>query len=316
MTPQRESDHGDASDRPEVRAEAAKATASGRAVGDIFTTDEIFRRILATADEEFSVSTRLLFLSGLAAGLAMSLSLLGVASIAGLRPPGQDGLVAALLYPLGFVFVALGRYQLFTENTLTPVTLVLTRIASIPRLLRIWGVVLGANLLGTALAALFFARTGVLAPEVAEAAAALGRHLVEMPWSDLFTKGILAGWLVAGMVWLNHAVREASARLLIVFLLMYTVGAAKLAHCIVGSAEVLYLVFLGEASVWGFLWGFLVPAVLGNTLGGVLLVATLNYAQTRDDHYPDCDALSWREWILTDQGRERYAGDMPAPHRP
>ncbi len=38
-------------------------------------------------------------------------------------------------------------------------------------------------------------------------------------------------------------------------------------------------VFAGETSFGEFLGGFLVPATLGNVLGGVILVTLLNYGQ-------------------------------------
>lgn len=96
---------------------------------------------MATAHDEFTQNNRLLFLSGLAAGFDISLSFVGTASLTALISGGGGSALAAgyLLYPLGFVFVVLGSYQLFTENTLTPVTLVMTRIASVPALLRVWG---------------------------------------------------------------------------------------------------------------------------------------------------------------------------------
>ncbi|PSQ82919.1 MAG: transporter [Bacteroidetes bacterium QS_7_67_15] len=268
-------------------------------VGDIFDTNEIFTRIVTNADREFGHSTQLLFWSGLAAGLAISLSFLGMATVEGalgMSPAAR--ITAALLYPLGFIFTVLGRYQLFTENTLTPVTLVLTRRASIPRLMRIWGLVLGANVLGTAFAGFYFSQTDILSGPAAEAGIEIGRHLLEMGWWTLFFKGTIAGWLVAGMVWLNHAARTATARLFIVFALMFTVAAADLAHCIVGSSEVLYLVFEGEATVLDYFWRFLAPAALGNTVGGVVLVALLNYAQTGGEVQVGLQRLSWREWLL------------------
>lgn len=287
----------DAIDRSESGAPAA-----GEALRDLFSTDEIFHRLVIAADEEFSRSTRLLFLSGLAAGLSISLSFLGMTALMALWPGESAQLAGSLLYPIGFLFVVMGRYQLFTENTLTPVTLVLTRIASIPRLLRIWGVVLAANVLGTGLCAYVLATTGVFSPEMAEVAYGLGEHFLEMPWADLFWKGVFAGWLVAGMVWLNYAARSMTARFLITFVLMYTVAATELAHCIVGSGEVLYVVFQGGASVTAFLIDFLVPAVLGNTVGGVLLVAILNFSQTRDRLFPNRDCgqleLTWSEWLF------------------
>ena len=278
------------------------APAGGEALRDLFSTDEIFHRLVVDAEEEFSQSTRLLFLSGLAAGLSISLSFLGMTVLSALWPGGPSQLAGSLLYPLGFLLVVMGRYQLFTENTLTPVTLVLTRIASIPRLLHIWGVVLAANVLGAALCAYVLATTSVFTPEMAEVAYEIGEAFLRMTWGELFWKGVFAGWLVASMVWLNYAARSMTARTLITFVLIYPVAAAELAHCIVGSTEVLYVVFQSDASLWAFFIDFLVPAVLGNTVGGVLLVAILNFSQTRDHRIPhrDCDQLelTWSEWLF------------------
>ena len=269
---------------------------------DIFSTDEIFQRIVATADEEFSRSNRLLFLSGLAAGLTIALSFLGTAALTAAVPGENARLVGNLMYPVGFLLVLLGRYQLYTENTLTPVTLVLTRIASLPALLRVWGVVLAANLLGTAVAAYGFARTGIFTPETAEVAREFGLHALSVGWSDLFWRGVIAGWLVASIVWLNHAARDTVSRVLIVFSIIYLLVAADLAHCVVGACEVLYLVFQGGASAGAFLVDFLVPVTAGNTVGGVLLVAIFNYSQTSDERFRDRDCralrLPWREWCL------------------
>lgn len=280
------------------------APAAGSAVRDRFSADEIFQRVIATADEEFSRSLRLLFLSGLAAGFAMSLSFVGVASLTALI--GADGGSASaagyLLYPLGFIFVVLGSYQLFTENTLTPVTLVMTRIASIPALLRVWVVVFAANILGVGASAYILANTGVLSPEAAAVAGEIGHHFFELSWADIFWKGVFAGGLIAGMVWLIHAARDTAARVLVIFALTYAVGAAELTHCIVGSAETLFVVFRGEESLWAFFTHFLAPATLGNTVGGVVLVALLNYSQTRDRRIRDRDCrvleLGWSEWLF------------------
>ena len=92
-----------------------------------------------------------------------------------------------------------------------------------------------------------------------------------------FLRGIFAGWLIALVVWLLPAADYA--RLQIILILTYLVGLAGLAHIIAGSVEVLYLVTTGAAS-WGSYFGqFMVPTLIGNTLGGVTLVAALNYGQ-------------------------------------
>lgn len=298
-------------DRSVLDHSASGAPAAGHAVRDLFSTDEIFHRLVATADEEFSRSTRLLFLSGLAAGLSIGLSFVACAAITAAISGESAQLVANILYPIGFAAIVLGRYQLYTENTLTPVTLVLTRIASVPLLLRVWGVVLTANVLGAAICAYVLASTGVFTPEAAAVAREFGEHALEVAWVDLFWKGVFAGWLVATMVWLTHAVRSATARLFIVFIIMYIVPSADLFHCIIGAAEVLYLVFQGLADLGTATFDFFVPVVLGNTVGGVLLVAILNYSQTRESRFPDRDCgqleLTWREWLLG------QATGLPAP---
>ena len=279
-------------------ASESGAPAAGKAVRDIFSTDEIFERILATANEEFSRSNQLLFLSGLAAGLSISLSFLARAALTAALPDSPTP-VGNLLYPVGFIFIVIGRYQLFTENTLTPVTLVLTRQASIPRLLRVWGVVLFANVLGAALAALFLAKTEVLSEETVVVARAFAEHGLEASWTALFNKGIFAGWLVAGMVWLIHAARDSVTRFLLVFFIMFLIPTVDLFHCIVGACEILYLVFLGGTTLGTATFDFFLPVVLGNTVGGVLLVALLNYAQTnREEATKKIERLGWREWCV------------------
>lgn len=277
------------------------APAAGRVVRDIFSTDEIFQRLVATADEEFGRSARMLFFSGLAAGLSIGLSFMARAALTAELSPDVSNAIGNLLYPIGFIFIVMGRYQLFTENTLTPVTLVLTRIASVPALLIMWALVLAANITGAVIIAWVLATTNVLEPPAMEAARAIGEHALQVGWFDLFVKGIFAGWLVAGMVWIIHAVRDSITRFVSVYLIMYLIPTAGLFHCIVGACEGLYMFFIGEASFLHVTGGFFLPVVLGNTLGGVLLVAILNYGQTRDRRFPEKPAdlrLSWRDWLL------------------
>ena len=310
---------GDGSRSEEMRSTLDRAQsgapASGHAVRDLFSTDEIFQRLVATADEEFVRSTRLLFLSGLAAGLSIGLTLMARSAATAAVPGDESGLVGNLLYPIGFLLIVLGRYQLFTENTLTPVTLVLTRIAAIPQLLRVWGVVLVANVLGAALVAFMLAKTGVLDADSAAAARAFGLHGIETPWGPLFWKAVIAGWLVASMVWLNHAARDTVSRFFIVFFIMFIIPSADLFHCITGACEVFYLMFQGEAG-FGDFGHFFSAVVLGNTVGGVLLVAILNNAQTRERRFPDRDCgeltLTWREFLFGLEPGEAKKAKPPA----
>jgi len=79
----------------------------------------------------------------------ISISFLAQAGVTTALPKGSTyGLLGHLLYPIGFIIVILGRNPLYTENTLTPVTLTLTRFSSLPDLIREWGIALSLNLFG------------------------------------------------------------------------------------------------------------------------------------------------------------------------
>ncbi|MFC6823798.1 formate/nitrite transporter family protein [Halopelagius fulvigenes] len=277
------------------------APASGEAVRDRFSVDEIYQRITATADEDIERSTRLLFFSGLAAGLSVGAAFLARAALTTAYPQNPMG-IGNVLYPVGFIIIVLGGYQLFTENTLTPVTLVLTRLASLPQLLRLWAIVLAANVAGAGVIAFLFANTAVLDPAIAETASAIGEHAMDVSWSALFYKGAFAGGLVATMVWLAHAARDTLSRFLIVYIIMILIPVAGLFHCIVGACEVLYLVFEGRVAFVAAFTDFFVPVVLGNTLGGIVFVALVNYSMTETRRFPEHSQrrreLTWPEWIF------------------
>ncbi|WP_248906493.1 formate/nitrite transporter family protein [Halocatena marina] len=285
------------------------APAAGEAVRDMFSADEIFQRVTATADEEVERSTRLLFFSGLAAGLSVGATFLARSALTSVNP--ADATVTGnLLYPIGFIIIVLGSYQLFTENTLTPVTLVLTRLASIPQLLRLWTIVLAANVIGAGIVAYLLATTSTLDPAAVEAASQFGEHALSVSWMGLFYKGVFAGGLVATMVWLGHAARDTLTRFLVVYIIMFTIPAADLFHCVVGACEVLFLVFAGEASLLTALFGFFVPVVIGNTVGGVVFVGLVNFSMTENRRFPERNRrrleLSWGEWLFGTRLSELY----------
>ncbi|QLG63187.1 formate/nitrite transporter family protein [Halorarum salinum] len=277
------------------------APASGEAVPSHFTAEEIFQRIIASAEDEYDTRKRELFFSGVAAGFAITVTVLAYAvGTAAVDDP--SGLIGPLFYPVGFIFIIIGHYQLYTENTLPPVALVLLRLISIPGLLRIWGLVLFGNLVGVSIGAYVLANTSILSPEAAAVAEEFGAEALHLPWWDLFFKGVFAGWLVAGLVWLDHAARSVTARIIIVFFIMYLVPAMGLFHIITSMCDALYLFFQGEAALWPLAWNLLLPVLLGNTLGGVVLVAILNYGLTEEHVIPEetgeRDKLSIRELFI------------------
>lgn len=240
---------------------------------------QIFGRASAAGEEELARPWHNLAFSALGAGLAMGLSGLGVALLLGVL--GKEGFgqaVAFLGYSVGFVVVILGRQQLFTENTLFPVAATLHDRSLLASTARLWVVVLAGNLVGTALFAAVVVYTPAVTADALAQLAELGAHQAERPFSATFWTAVVAGWIIALVAWLVTAATDTSGRVLAIVLLSYFVGLGEFAHSIAGSAEVLTALFHGEtggsaAVAWH------VGAVLGNAVGGVVIVTLFNYGQ-------------------------------------
>jgi formate-nitrite transporter family protein len=87
--------------------------------------------------------------------------------------------------------------------------------------------------------------------------------------------------LIALMVWLLPS--AGSARLFVILLLTYVVALGHLSNIIAGSVEAAYAVLGGHASFGRYMIAFLLPTLIGNTIGGVSLVAFLNHAPLERD---------------------------------
>ncbi|MEH1839785.1 MAG: formate/nitrite transporter family protein [Nostoc sp.] len=218
--------------------------------------------------------------SGLAAGLSMGFSLVAEGLIhASLPDQPWRSLISNLGYTVGFLIVVLGRQQLFTENTLTVILPLLNQRngKTLMRVLRLWTIVLVTNLIGALIFAWVISNTEIFTFEVRQAFTEISLQAIEAKSWVILERGIFAGWLIALMVWLLPSAE--SSQIAIIIILTYLVGIGGLAHIIAGSVEVLYIVTT-KAITWGEYFGrFMIPALLGNIIGGVSLVAALNYGQ-------------------------------------
>jgi formate/nitrite transporter FocA (FNT family) len=227
-----------------------------------------------------------LLLSGLSAGLDVSLSLLLMGVMHTLTaetlPKPVSEILVALMYAAGFLFVVLGRSELFTEHTTLAVMPVLDGRASLGQLGRLWVLVYVSNLTG---AALFAAFVSFLGPELGviepRAFGAIASGLVGHPGWVILLSGVLAGWLMGLLSWLVAASRDTIGQIFIVTLVTTAIGLSHLHHSIVGTAEVLAGVFSNQGITMADFGKFLLWATLGNILGGFIFVALIKFGHIR-----------------------------------
>jgi formate-nitrite transporter family protein len=245
------------------------------------TADDIYEQVSRNARHELDRSAIGLFISGVAGGITMGLTALGTSIVIaqlGQSPPAR--FVADLLYPIGFIAVILGRAQLFTENTLYPVALMLAERRHGLRTLRLWSIVLPSNVLGAFFFALLAVRTGALRPEVVAAMTRIGVEAAGVTTSHVFWSGVIGGWIIALVAWLVSGSHSITGSVMLIWLLTFVVGLGGFAHCIATSGEILAAMLDHQLALSRY-FAWLAPATLGNICGGVLLVTLLEYGQVK-----------------------------------
>ena len=232
--------------------------------------------------EELERPSSSILWSGLAAGLTMGCSMLGQGLLQSSLPdaPWRE-LVASFGYSLGFLFVTMGRQQLFTETTLTVMLPVLHRTHGVGDVARYWTLVFAANILATLLFAGAASIPGLFRPEAVHAFTELGVKAVAPGFVMVLLKAVFAGWLIALMVWLLPA--ASSAKFVVIVAVTWLISVAQFSHVIAGSIEGAFAAIQGAIGWDGYIIGFLLPALIGNSIGGVVFVALLNHAQVKEE---------------------------------
>jgi formate/nitrite transporter FocA (FNT family) len=235
-------------------------------------------------EKELERDAMALLWSAIAAGMSMGASLMakGIFHVHLEGVPGAF-MIECLGYTFGFIIVIMARQQLFTENTVTAVLPVMHKpgAGNLLLLLRLWGLVVLGNLAGTALAALAINFMPVFDEPTRAAFSEIGAAVMHNGPGEMFAKAIVSGWLIGTMEWMLPA--AGSAKIWVIILMTWLIALGDTTHIVVGSVEIFFLVFNGEASWSEFLWPFALPTLAGNIIGGTFIFALISHAQIRND---------------------------------
>ncbi|BDC98679.1 formate/nitrite transporter family protein [Persicobacter psychrovividus] len=235
---------------------------------------------------EFNRSNTGLFFSAFSAGLEIGFSFLFMCIIYSLFledvSMAQQRFYLAMCYPLGFIFVIIGRSELFTEHTAMAILPLLKKIVTIKELLVLWGIVYAGNLLGGYLFSFLITSLG---PKIGftdyRAFEYIAVHLVDYSWDVIFESAIFAGWMMGLLGWLVTSSQETISRIVVVIMVTAIIGMGGFHHCIVGSVEVFSGFLVSPKVTFMDYLKFQAWATLGNALGGSIFVAVLKFSHVR-----------------------------------
>ena len=202
----------------------------------------IHEHIRQDGEKEMERDAMALFWSAIAAGLSMGASLLAK-GIFHVQLEGVPGgfLLENLGYTFGFIIVIMARQQLFTENTVTAVLPVMQNptLGNFGLLLRLWGVVLLGNIIGTGIAAWAFEYMPIFDEPTRDAFVKIGMDVMKNTPAEMFANAIISGWIIATMVWMFPS--AGSAKIVVIILMTWLIALADTTHIVVGTVEILYL---------------------------------------------------------------------------
>ncbi len=244
----------------------------------------VYASISARGQEELNRPAISLFGSGVAAGLLIMMSVIAEALIM-MQLPDVKGakLIGDVGYTFGFLIVILGRLQLFTENTITPVLPLLanpTRRA-FNRTGRLWLIVFTANLTGVLMAATLLAWGDIVTDAQFAAIMEVSGKVAEHTPFETLRYGVIAGVLIAAIVWCLPT--AGGNPFLLIFTMTYLIALGDFTHVIAGSGEGFLLLMEGQVTLGWLIFGLILPAFVGNVIGGTVLFATLAYVQVAEE---------------------------------
>jgi len=195
-------------------------------------------------------------------------------------------LLGGLTFSLGLILVVVAGAELFTGNNLLAIAWADRKITTF-EVLKNWIIIFCANFIGAAgLALLVFLsghaemNNGAIADEYVKIATAK----CTMPFWTAFFKGILCNVLVCLAVWMALAGRSVIDKVVVIVFPISAFVAAGFEHSI-ANMYIIPLAMLLEtfgntvpntsAITWAGFFSHLVPVVLGNLIGGSVLVALI-----------------------------------------
>jgi len=124
---------------------------------------------------------------------------------------------------------------------------------------------------------------------------------------EMCANAVVSGWIIATMVWMFPS--AGGAKIWIIILMTWLVALGDLAHIVVGSVEIFYLVFNGEIPWQQFIWPFALPTLAGNIIGGTFIFALISHAQIRNDMSTEAKAKAQAEAKRKQQKEKKDCAD-------
>eukprot|EP00527_Entomoneis_sp_CCMP2396_P001370 CAMPEP_0198155806 /NCGR_PEP_ID=MMETSP1443-20131203/69327_1 /TAXON_ID=186043 /ORGANISM="Entomoneis sp., Strain CCMP2396" /LENGTH=302 /DNA_ID=CAMNT_0043822571 /DNA_START=59 /DNA_END=964 /DNA_ORIENTATION=+ len=188
------------------------------------------------------------------------------------------GILGAAMFPTGLLAVVLTSAELFTGDSLVFVAAVLGGKVSFKFLIRNWSVSWVCNFLGCVCWAYFMSYLSDAIDDAGarDLAISVAYKKVHQTWGQILLKGIGANFMVCLSVWQATCAEEVAGKVLALWFPVAGFVAMGFDHVIANQFFIaLGMMFGADISMKQFFFEALLPATIGNAIGGGLFVGAV-----------------------------------------
>lgn len=192
--------------------------------------------------------------------------------------PSIVKILMGLTFPMGLVMIVLAGGELFTGNCAYFIPNLMQGKQKIDTILRNWLLVWASNFVGALVFGYFFVYLTHQShtPTTLDGFMAIAESKTTNPFYVTFLKGIGANWLVCLAMWLGMASQKVSGKIIGIWLPVATFVTIGYEHSIANMFFIPVAMLEGfELSIIELFTKNLLPATLGNIVGGVVFVGII-----------------------------------------
>ncbi len=218
-----------------------------------------------------------LLLQGILAGFYIAIGAIGSLKVAGsISVPGLGDFLGAVVFPLGIIAILVMQAELYTSNCMIT-TAAYARQIKMKRILKILGLIVIANMLGTIFIAYLTQAAGVFNEATVTMVIEKAIYKVNMPLGQLLVSAILCNIIVCTGICLAYNSKDELTKIITLWLAITVFVLSGTEHVVANMYYLFAALFYGAPLGAKDIIYNLVVSGVGNFIGGGIIVAGINY---------------------------------------
>ena len=250
-------------------------------MNNFFSPAEICENMVNGCNNKAKLPISKMLVLGIFAGVFIGFGAYGFTVVTSAAGTGFEATVAKLLgagiFPAGLMLVVMCGAELFTGNNLMTLS-VFKKEITVGAMLRNWGVVWVANLIGAVLLAFLLSQSGLYNEAMVTKEIATAEAKASIPLLPVIIRAILCNVLVVLAVWMASGSKDIIGKIFAIWFPIMLFVFAGFEHSVANMFYIPMGILCGADITWGQAFiNNIIPVTIGNIIGGAIIVPIVYY---------------------------------------